>query len=207
MNLQELMDKRNGEMIYCHLYDWLTTFSLGEYRRPSSYKWYSKRLFFPLLEIINSLETKNQLNEIENNFLNNVQYKGKIFRIHNYNPRKRKYVYEINYFSHWSSNIEGLSNLNLSGQKLLLVGNVDKSNPGINIYGLLYFLLQNVPKMRFNERPLPNLQRYCRENEIVAPVNKNTIQDILIVDSKSLSSNNINGTQLPLNKWYRKSRW
>ena len=192
----------NGVELYERLYDWLTSISCGDYRRKSSYKYYQEKLWNPILNKLDELSRKDrtELSYNEEIFLNNILYKGKIYRKMRYRSKRRGHIYEMSEYASWSRDIEGVMNVpGLNGEVLLLIG---YTNKGISVQALLhYFYNFKIWKSAEYYKCIDNLCRYINEKEIVAPILFENIEDIKIIDLKSIDKEK--GVSLERDKWRR----
>lgn len=173
--------------IYSLIFEWLTTKSFGGYTTESQFKNFQKNLWKPILKTIDELSVKSDLTNIEKEFLNSVIYRGSIFRILNYNPRAKKYIYLMDEYQSWSRSVKGLSEIpGIHGDKLLIIG---KASYGIDIFKLLCFLI----KYRYIQDPggfnsFQRLRPYTLEEEVVYKTNIDEIEKVIVVNSKNLSN-------------------
>lgn len=189
--------------IYDSIYDWLAVYTPGSRCSISKLKRYQKEIWNPIIETIKRITKKEILNANEQEFLDLVVYNGPIFRIQRYNSRYEGYLYESNLYQSWSRSIDGVASVdNLSGDILLIVG---ESNNGIDIFGLLEFLLKNE---YISPNPFKNpyeLCRYEKEEEILYPIQFKHINDVVVVNKKNLHDWENNKKNIPRDNWRRNS--
>ncbi|MEG2786417.1 MAG: hypothetical protein RR942_01260 [Romboutsia sp.] len=194
----------NGVKLYGELYDWLTSISCGEYRKETSYKYYQRELWNPILEKLDELSKmdKSELSQNEEAFLKNVLYEGKVYRKMNYHNKRRGHVFEMLEYASWSSDCEGVQAVpGLGGEILLLVGYTDR---GINIKELLIYFCAIKAYNSFGEsKSIYKLDRYFDENEIAAPTLFKDIKDIKIINLKDIDEWKTIGVSLEKHKWKR----
>lgn len=191
-----------SNIIYDNLYNWLAYHSTGNRTTKSFFKTYQKMLWNPVLNKINLIQEKSNLTDIEKEFLNLTLYQGPIFRFQKYNPRLKGHIYPMPFYQSWSKDIAGLLNVNgFHGELLLIQGT---ANLGIDIFGLLKFLLEQ--KYITNIKPYKetkNLLKYKNENEIAFPVQIGIIKEIYIVHKEKIPETINKNNCLPKEKWIR----
>lgn len=180
-----IFDYEQAEKIYKLIHEWLSSKSVGEHVTKSSFKYYQKELWNPILESIDELCSKEKLNQEEKDFLDLVKYNGIIFRVLNYNPRARRYVCELQEYQSWSKTIDGIMRVpGIHGNVLLLIG---KADVGIDVFGLLCFLVKY--KYIYNSQDrysFKSIERYKKEEEIVYKTSFDKIEKIVVVNSENL---------------------
>ncbi|CEQ09816.1 Uncharacterised protein [[Clostridium] sordellii] len=171
--------------IYKLIFEWLTSKSIGEHVTKSDFTFYQKKLWNPILNTIEELRNKKDLSDEEKEFLESSIYSGDIFRVLNYKPRDRKYVREMDEYQSWSKSTKGLSNIQgIHGKILLIIG---ESDIGINIFGLLCFLIKH--KYIENEEgfySFKTIERYSLEEEVAFKTSFSKIEKIVVIDSNDL---------------------
>lgn len=180
-----MFDYKQSEKIYKLIHDWLSSKSVGGYVTKSSFKYYQKELWNPILESIDEISSKEKLNQEEKDFLDLVKYNESIFRILDYNPRARKYVCEVQEYQSWSKTIGGINEIpGIHGDVLLLIG---KAEVGIDIFGLLCFLVKYRYIYNSQDRYLfESIERYELEEEVVYKTSFDKIEKIVVVNSKNI---------------------
>lgn len=189
--------------IYTSVYDWLVSHTPGGRCHISSLKIYQKQVWNPIIEMIEKLTKKETLNDNEQEFLDKVVYNGPIYRIQNYNSRYKGYIHESGLYQSWSMSIEGVESVsNFIGDVVLIVG---QANNGIDLFGLLTFLLKN-KYITFNRLRDPyTLCRYEDEKEVVYPVQFKNINEVAVVDKDNLHDWENHKKDIPRDKWKRNS--
>ena len=186
-----IFDYEQAEKIYKLIHEWLSSKSVGEHVTKSSFKYYQKELWNPILESIDELCSKEKLNQEEKDFLDLVKYNGIIFRVLNYNPRARRYVCELQEYQSWSKTIDGIMRVpGIHGNVLLLIG---KADVGIDVFGLLCFLVKY--KYIYNSQDrysFKSIERYKKEEEIVYKTSFDKIEKIVVVNSENLKEHEKN---------------
>lgn len=104
-----MFDDKNPQEIYELIAEWLCSKSFWGCSYKSSFKYFHKNLWKPILVYIEYLKSKGNLSEEEKEFLDNVVYKGYIFRALRYYPRDKKYVYEMGEYQSWSKSLNGIN--------------------------------------------------------------------------------------------------
>lgn len=165
---------------------WLASKSFGGRPTKTSFKYFQKNLWNPILKTIHNINNRNNLTEEEKEFLNLVVYDKDIFRVLNYYSKAHKYVCETQEYQSWSSSTEGLQNVpGIRGSNnLLLIG---KADLGIDIFGLLRFLIKN--KYIHDNKTRDSLIRiisYEKENEIAYKTSFDKIERIIVVNGDDL---------------------
>lgn len=180
-----IFDNKQPQEIYELIAEWLCSKSFGGHTCKSTFKYFHKNLWNPILVYIKYLKYKDNLSEEEREFLDTVVYNGDIFRVLRYYPRDKKYVYEMNEYQSWSKSLNGLKEIpGLQGDYLLIIG---KSDVGINVFELLCFLIKN--KYIVNPNGLKSFERIARyelEEEITYKVSFDNIHRIVAINSKDL---------------------
>ncbi len=180
-----IFDNKQPQEIYELIAEWLCSKSFAGHTCKSTFKYFHKNLWNPILVYIKYLKYKDNLSEEEREFLDTVVYNGDIFRVLRYYPRDKKYVYEMNEYQSWSKSLNGLKKIpGLQGDYLLIIG---KSDVGINVFELLCFLIKN--KYIVNPNGLKSFERIARyelEEEITYKVSFDRIHRIVAVNSKDL---------------------
>lgn len=193
-----------SNVIYDNLYNWLAHHSVGSRTTKSLFKNYQKLIWNPILNKINLIQEKPNLTDIEKEFLNLTLYQGPIFRLQRYNPNTKGHIYPMCFYQSWSKDIEGLQNVNgFHGELLLIHGT---ANLGVNIFGLLTFLLEQKYITLNNIKPYKepqNLLKYENENEVAFPVQIDSIEEIYIVDKENILKTMNKNNCLPKEKWIR----
>ncbi|MBU3103923.1 hypothetical protein [Clostridium gasigenes] len=194
--------KFQADMIYNELYDWIAVHTPGSHCYKSVLKKYQEKVWNPTIEAVDRLSNKSDLNKEEQEFLKLVLYSGPIYRIQNYNPRKKGYVCENSFYQSWSQSIDGVNNIpNINGTVLLIVGNALNA---INIFGLLEFLFKyNNVTLENNFKEPTNLLMYEEEQEIAYPVQFNHVKEIATVDKVDLYQWENYKVSIPKEKWGR----
>lgn len=193
--------------MYNLIYNWLANHTPGSRCHIGLLKEYQKNLWNPIINVIDNLLDKQNLSNMEKEFLELVFYSGPIYRIQEYNPRNKGYVYENEYYQSWSKSIEGVTNVsNINGDILLIVGQASK---GIDLIGFLYFLSNYELVTQFQFEGIvknPNsLKMYFKEEEIVNPIQFKFINDIAVINKQKLNDWKNNKKSIPKNKWKRNS--
>lgn len=199
-----IFDYEQAEKIYKLIHEWLSSKSVGEHVTKSSFKYYQKELWNPILEYIEELCSKEKLNQEEKDFLDLVKYNGIIFRVLNYNPRARRYVCELQEYQSWSKTIDGIMRVpGIHGNVLLLIG---KADVGIDVFGLLCFLVKY--KYIYNSQDIysfESIARYEEEEEIVYKTSFDKIEKMVVVNSENLKKYEKNIIRkIPKDLWGRK---
>lgn len=197
-----LLTNDQSNIIYDRLYDWLAVHTPGNHRGMSTLIRYQKEVWAPVANVINILSGKTVLSNEEQDFLKLVTYNGIIYRIQNYNPRERGYIFESSNYQSWSRNIEGISKVsNICGLVLLIVGTACN---GIDVFGLLHFLIKHqyitIPIQNEYKKP-SNLLRYEEEQEVAYPVMLKCINEIVAVEKDKLEDWLCPNMNIPRCKW------
>lgn len=103
-----IFDNKQPQEIYELIAEWLCSKSFAGHTCKSTFKYFHKNLWNPILVYIKYLKYKDNLSEEEREFLDTVVYNGDIFRVLRYYPRDKKYVYEMNEYQSWSKSLNGL---------------------------------------------------------------------------------------------------
>ena len=187
---------------YDMLYDWISIHTSGEPRGISSLKYYQKRVWSPVSNAIFDISQKTELSIEEQDFLKYVVYNGRLFRLQNYHPKYKGYIFENDNFQSWSRNVNGLTKVsNLTGQVLLIVA---KAQGGIDVFGLLTFLLKYRYITWFDEFKSPrNLLRYEEEQEVVYPMAIDSINVLKAIEKEKLTEWATQGIDIPRTEWRR----
>lgn len=191
--------------IYELIFEWLTSKSVGGYARKSDFISYQKKLWNPILKTIEEVMNKKDLSDEEKEFLELTLYSGDIFRILSYYPRDRKYGYEIDEYQSWSKSTKGLLKIRgISRENLLLIG---KADMGIDIFGLLYFLVKyKYLKDSGGIKSLKNILKYEEEEEVAYKTSFNKIEKMIVVSSNDLSNYKEKTIrEIPKELWGRKN--
>lgn len=193
-----------GNIIYDNLYKWLSIHTPGEHRCISVLKQYQKDVWNPIIENIRELQNKSILDKEEKDFLELALYNGPIFRIQNYNSKLKGYIFENDYYQSWSKSIEGIDKVsNFSGDVLIIVGTALN---GIDVFGVLTFLFKykKVTEVQLFRKP-QGLLRYEEEEEIVYPINSNSINEIIAINKDDIYDWQNKKIIMPKEKWFRKT--
>lgn len=198
-----LFTEEQYNKIYEKTYKWLANHSVGSRAYINNLKNYQKELWGPILEVINELSNKPNLNNIEKEFLELVSYTGPIYRIQHYNPKNRGFVFEHSNFQSWSRSLQGVSNISLYGDVVLLVGHAIN---GINLFGLLIFMFEhnfitNIPPCK----EAMGLNKYEKEEEVVFSLEFNHLTDVAVVSKDKLLDWENHKKVIPKEKWRRNS--
>lgn len=225
MNNQLATHEKYQELVklYPQMHSWLSNITKGERPLKSRYNYYDKNLWKPLKDIITYIKSKEQKSKLDEVFLE-CCYVGKIYRVLNYNPRKKAYIYASGNYQSWSK-LEGIQEVIGKGyscesiQHLIVCGNVKEDDFAVDIFEVISFIFTFFPnevyeyseKRSFEEgleenkfKP-ENLERYIKEYEIVASIREDIIEDVVIVRGKFVNNDEIAGESVPRTKWFRKS--
>jgi len=197
-----IFTNEQSSIIYDKLYDWLTVYTPGSTYSKGRLKEYQKKVWDPVKHAINCILKQSSKNEEEKEFLASSLYSGPIFRIQNYNPRSKGYINENGYFQSWSKSIDGITSVtNLEGEVLLIVGTAVQ---GIDIFGLLCYLLENKYEMEINQLKIPkDLGRYEMEDEISYPITITDLTSVVSVNKDQINDWKNCSNQIPRDKWRR----
>lgn len=168
--------------IYEYLYDWLATRTPLNHSYKTTFKFYNDKIWAKIKNKIEELENRDNLNEIEQYFLE-CRYKGKAYRIINYYERRKGHVYPIQYSQSCSKTLDGINNVKNCGEVLLIELNTKEI--AIDIFKLLMFMYVNGlinEKNEGNYRSFQKLEKYLSEEEVVMPINKETISNLSVFD-------------------------
>lgn len=190
--------------LYPQIFKWLASKTLGEDARKSYYQYYDKELWLPIKEIIISIRDKKDKTKIDNELLE-CCYIGEVYRIHRYNDCKKGHIYPWGCYQSWAQE-EGLEKLTkMGGTVLLLCGHATEEDFAINTFDLLCFMFRNfkvaIPD-RFHEAK--QLLIYEDEFEIAMPIKQESLDKVMIVDSREISNWRECGVELTQEKWFRK---
>lgn len=196
-----LFTNKQYDDMYDLIYDWLAVHTPGSRCYISRLKCYQKNVWNPIIEMIQRLNNKEILDNIEKEFLDLVVYNGPIFRVQKYNSRYKGHICESEFYQSWSRSIDGVSSVsNLSGDVLLIVG---QANEGIDLFGLLTFLIKN-------EYITPNslknpcvLAKYEKEKEVIYPVKFKNINEVVVVDKENIYNWKNCKKNISRDKWER----
>ena len=199
-----LFTRMEYDKMYEDLFDWIYSYTPGGICYKSKLKKYQKELWNPIINIINRLSNKVELNKEEEDFLRLVSYSGPIYRIQNYNSRKRGYLCELGYYQSWSKSIEGVSSVsNLSGEVLLVIGEVVN---GINLFGFIEFIIENKCITRPSyARRIEQLLIYEKEEEIVYPIELENVSNLVVVNRDKIHNWEKYSINISKEKWKRNS--
>lgn len=111
----------------------------------------------------------------------------------------------MGYYQSWVRE-EGLEEVSrMEGSLLLLCGHATEKDVAMDTFRLLCFMFKyfdiNIPDI-YHEPS--QLCRYEKECEIVMPIYKGAIDNLLVVDAKDIIKWRTDGNSLPKDKWYRK---
>lgn len=168
--------------LYEYLYDWLATRTPLNPSYKKTFKFYNDKIWEKLKNKIEELENRENLNKIEQYFLE-CRYKGKAYRIINYSERRKGHVYPIQYCQSCSKTLEGINNVKNCGKVLLIELNTKEI--AIDIFKLLMFMYVNGLINKKNEgeyRSFQKLEKYLNEEEVVMPMNKENISNLSVFD-------------------------
>lgn len=199
-----IVNELQSNIIYDKIYIWLSAHTPGSRCSKSTLKCYQENVWNPILQAIKELDSNAILSDEDKEFFNMVLYNGPIFRIQNYNPRYKGYIYKMEYYQSWAKSLEGVNNVsNLDGNVLLIVGNAVN---GINIFGLLSYLFKYKKITHINAFRNPeDLCMYEKEEEIAFPVQLNYIEKIVTVDRNKIFDWENNCITISKEKWARNS--
>lgn len=183
--------------LFADIYSWLASKTPGGYSRISEFKYYDENVWSIIKNKIIELDNKKYLTLIEKEFLK-CKYVGDVFRVLDYNAKRKGHVLPIKYHQSCSKDMDGITNVNLYGKKLLVKLFANDEIFGIDIFELLCFMIKY--KIIIVDDRVKSLLRYEDEKEVVLPVCDKTIVGIDIINNE----NEIIGL-LPREMWYRKS--
>jgi len=188
--------------LYEDIYCWLASNTPGEYVTKQYFKNIDKKVWSKIANKFKELEAKKFLSDAEKEFLD-CKYVGKAYRIISYYRRRKGHVYLINYYQSCSKSLNGIENVKLHGNVILIeLFSSDKSY-SIDLFKVLEFMIKNkliIYKDEFdiNHRNVLNLEKYYNEEEVLVIISKENIKDISIHDFK-----NDEFRKLEKNKWFR----
>ena len=191
--------------LYPKIFKWLASKTLGEEARKSYYQYYDKELWLPIREIIISIRDKKDKTKIDIELLE-CCYIGEVYRIHRYNDCRKGHIYTWGCYQSWAQE-EGLEKLSkMGGTALLLCGHAIEDDFALNTFDLLCFMFRNFKVSVPNGFHEPKqLLVYEEEFEIVMPIKQDVLDKVVIVDSRELTNWRECGTELPREKWLRRS--
>ena len=189
--------------LYPPIFKWLTSKTLGEGAKKSYYQYYDKELWLPIKDIIISIRDKKDKSKIDNELLECCHI-GEVYRIHRYNDCKKGHIYPWGCYQSWALE-GGLEKFTkLGGTVLLLCGHAAEEDFAINTFDLLCFMFRNfqiVIPDRFHEPK--QLLTYEDELEIVMSIKQESLDNVVIVDSREIINWRECGVELPKEKWFR----
>lgn len=199
-----LITNEQASTMYNDLYDWIACHTPGSRCYRSALKQYQRNVWNPVIQLINQLKNKENLSHEEIEFLILVRYTGPIFRIQNYNPRNKGYVYETEFYQSWSYDLNGVTNVpNINGEVLLIIAETDM---GINLFGLLEYLLKyNLIAIKNKFKDIRDLLKYESENEVVYSIQTKNIKTVVAVSREHLNEWEKYKKDIPKEKWIRKT--
>lgn len=196
-----LFTNKQYDDMYDSIYNWLAVHTPGSRCYISRLKCYQKDVWNPIIEIIRILNNKEILDNIEKEFLDLVVYKGPIFRVQKYNARYKGHICESEFYQSWSRSIDGVNSVsNFSGDVLLIIG---QTNEGIDLFGLLTFLIKNQCITPNSLKSPYDLAKYEKENEVIYPVQFKNINEVVVVDKENIYNWKNCKKSIPRDKWQR----
>lgn len=187
--------------LYDDIFCWLAANTPGEIRSKSFFKNYEKNVWNLIKNKFIELEHKAVLSNIQKEFLK-CRYVGPAYRKICYRNRRKGQVYLINCYQSCSKTLNGLKNVSIHGDAILIQLFSRKESHSIDIIKLLLFmkkynLIQYKDEFETNFRNINSLTRYIQEEEIVIVLSEENIKNISVI--------NRNGLIMPLEKkqWYR----
>lgn len=196
-----LFSNEISNTIYKNLYSWLSAHSVNSCTNKSTFSHYQKNIWQPIINKITLLKNTKNLTAIEKDFLDTVLYKGYIYRLQSYNPKLKGYVCPLPYYQSWSKDIVGLSQVKGYHGDAILLKSI--TNLGIDIFGLLAFLIKHKYITDFNNKDPKTLLSYECENEIASLIEIEKIEKVYIVDANNLLQSIKKNKLLPRKKWIR----
>lgn len=190
--------------LYNDIYLWLASSTPGEHVTKEYFKEKDKKLWNQIKDKFIELEKKKELSELEKEFLN-CKYVGKAYRIINYYKRRNGHVYPIDCYQSCSKSINGIKNVGLHGNVILIELVSSKYSYSIDLFKLLEFMVKNKliiykDEFELNQRNIRNLESYYDEEEVLVVLSKDNIKNISVQNFKNNSN-----ISLEKNKWYRNS--
>lgn len=85
----DIFTKSEAQFLYEGIFRWLTFHSVGEHRTIGSYKRDTKDLFMPLINKYNCISKRENLTKQEKQFIEDIFYIGRVFRIHTYSESSK----------------------------------------------------------------------------------------------------------------------
>lgn len=197
-----IFTSEQSQNIYDALYDWLAVYTPGSRYSKERLKKYQRMVWDPVIQAVNRIENQSSQNEEEREFLAITLYSGPIYRIQNFNPRSKGYIYENNYYQSWSKSINGISSVtNFSGMILLIVGTAEQ---GIDVFGLLRYLnkyeYECFTKADQWHKP-ESLYRYGKEEEISCLIVISGLTSVVSINRNQLFDWEKCGNKIPEDKW------
>lgn len=191
--------------LYPLIYEWLTCKTFGNKAYESSFRYYDENLWLQIANMVNSIRGKTRQTKLEKEFLSCV-YTGKIYRIHTYDESRKYHIYPWGHYQSWSTE-EGLSMFRKhGGKKLLICAETRQNDVAINTFSLLTFMFKNLNVKIPNERYHPkHLCVYEEENEIVFPINKENIYNVVIIEANHLTEWEFLDDIVPKHFWFAKT--
>ena len=201
---KEIYDYMDLIPLYPEIFSWLTGKTLGGVAKKGYFQYFDKELWLPIKELIISVREKKNKSKLDYEFLS-CCYTGELYRIQTYNPRKKGFVYPMGYYQSWAGK-EGLEEISrMGGSLLLLCGHATEKDVAIDTFRLLCFMFKyfdiNIPDICHEPS---QLCRYEKECEIVMPIHKESIDNLVVIDAKNIIKWRTDGNSLPKDKWYRK---
>ena len=189
--------------LYPHIYDWLTTKTLGGYSTKSNFQYYNKVLWLPLRDLYLAVKAKERKTTVDEEFLACI-YTGKVFRIHNYSESKKGYIKPYGLYQSWASH-SGLDELSrYGGMWLLICGELTEADIGFDTFALLTFMARYQLIAFTEERQHPKyLIRYEDEHEVAAPLTESVITDVRCVESANLTAWEDHSETIPKELWFK----
>ncbi len=188
--------------IYRDLYSWLAATTPGEMPYIRVYKYYDKKVWQKVKSKLVELDNKKNINNIEKEFIK-CRYVGTAYRVLCYNSkRKLGEIYPISYYQSCSKTKKGIKEVPLCGNRILVKLSIKKKYYAIDIFKLLEFMVKYnlIPKDRdmFQFYNIYNLERYEKEEEVVVPLLKEYINNVLLIDKNGETIK-----QIEKEKWFR----
>lgn len=186
--------------LYKEIYYWLAGKTPGEHTCISYFIYYDKNVWEKIKSKIIELENKNNLSILEKEFIK-CKYEGKAYRVINYNSRNKGHVCITNTYQSCSKDIDGVKNVNVYGDKILIELIARKESYAIDIFKLLSFMIKNqIINIQDMERcNILNLEKYLCEKEVIVPLIKENIVNVSVVNFTKGTSKNI-----LKNQWFRR---
>ena len=188
--------------MYIPIFNWLAGNTPGERNTKGYFKKYDKNVWNKIRKKIIEIESKKEKTYLEKEFLK-CKYIGKVYRKIPFRKRRKGYVYPINHYQSCSKSLNGLNEVSIHGDIILIELFSSDISYSIDIIRLLKFMFRNNLiryKDEFEEyfNNIGRLERYIDEEEVIVVISRNHIMNMTIRNFKKNLC-----IQVDKEKWYR----